>query len=120
MGLAGNVKFVARSSLDFLADPGEDFNLIFLDGDHSAPTVYREIPAALQRLSPGGLILLHDYFPGGRSLWPGDPVIAGPWLGIERLRREGAKLQVLPLGDLPWPTKLGRSVTSLAVVVRAA
>jgi hypothetical protein len=47
-------------------------------------------------------------------------VIPGPWLGVERLRREGVRLQVLPLGELGWPTKLGRNVTSLAAVVRAS
>ena len=120
MGLSGSVRFVARPSLAVLADAGEKFDLIFLDGDHSAAVVYRELPAALTRLKQGGLVILHDYFPDGRSLWAGDVVIAGPWLGVERLRREGARLSVLPLGELDWPTKLGRSVTSLAVVVGTA
>ncbi len=120
MGLSGRVRFVARPSLAFLAETSDRFDLIFLDGDHSAATVYQELPAALGRLKSGGSVLLHDYFPDGRPLWPGDPVIAGPWLGVKRLRREGAPLEVLPLGDLPWPTKLGRSVTSLALVTRAS
>jgi predicted O-methyltransferase YrrM len=120
MGMTGRVRFVARPSLDFLADAGPSYDFIFLDGDHGAATVYRELPAALRRLAPGGVVLLHDYFPGGRPLWPGDPVIPGPWLGVERLRREGARLNVLPLGELGWPTKLGRNVTSLAAVVRAS
>ncbi len=117
LGMRGTVRFVTSPSLAFLDSVTESFDLIFLDGDHSAATVYRELPAALRRLSAGGLILLHDFFPGGRPLWPGDTVIAGPWLGVERLRREGARLQVLPLGELRWPTKLGRSVTSLALAV---
>ena len=36
------------------------------------------------------------------------------------LRAEGARFRVLPLAELPWPTKLGRSVTSLAAVAPAA
>ena len=119
IGMTGNMRFVARSSLAFLADTGPRYDFIFLDGDHSAATVYRELPAALRRLAPGGLVLLHDYFPAGRPLWPGDPVIPGPWLGVERLRREAARLRVLPFGALGWPTKLGGTVTSLAAVVRA-
>jgi predicted O-methyltransferase YrrM len=118
MGLALNVRFVACGSLAYLAESGDDFDLIFLDGDHSAATVYREVPAALRRLSPEGLILLHDFFPQCRPLWPGDPVISGPWLAIERLRREGADVYGLPLGELRWPTKRGRSVTSLAILSR--
>jgi len=117
MGMGGAVRFVTSPSIAFLETAPESFDLISLDGDHSAATVYRELPAALRRLAPGGLILLHDYFPDGRPLWTGDVVIAGPWLGVERLRQEGARLQVLPLGELRWPTKLGRPVTSLAVVV---
>ena len=119
MRIGGTMRFVAQSSLAFLADTGPQYDFIFLDGDHSAATVYRELPAALRRLAPGGLVLLHDYFPESRPLWPGDPVIPGPWLGLERLRREGARLRVLPLGALGWPTKLGGTVTSLAAVVRA-
>jgi predicted O-methyltransferase YrrM len=119
VGMVDAVRFVAQGSLAFLRAQGEPFDFIFLDGDHSAATVYREVPAAIGRLAPGGVILLHDYFPGGRPLWPGDPVIYGPWLAIDRLRREGAALQILPLGDLPWPTKLGRSVTSLAILAHA-
>jgi predicted O-methyltransferase YrrM len=116
LGTSGRVRFVARSSLDFLADDYDTFDLIFLDGDHSAATVYRELPSALVRLNAGGLVVLHDYFPGAKPLWPGDPVIPGPWLAVRRLRREGVPIDVLPLGNLPWPTKLGLSVTSLAVV----
>ncbi|HTS87740.1 MAG TPA: class I SAM-dependent methyltransferase [Gemmatimonadales bacterium] len=111
-------RFVVRPSLEFLAQGGEAFDFIFLDGDHSAATVYRELPAALGRLRLGGVILLHDYFPDGRPLWRGDAVIAGPWLGVERLRREGARLEIVPLGALPWPTKHGSTVTSLALVGR--
>ena len=120
LGMTNNVRFVAQPSLAYLAAPGDLFDLIFLDGDHSSATVYRELPAALLRLRPGGLVLLHDYFPNGAALWPGEPAIAGPWLGVDRLRREGARIEVLPLGELPWPTKLGSNVTSLALVSRAA
>lgn len=120
LGMAGKVRFVAQSSLRFLQEDREKYDFIFLDGDHSASTVYQELPAALARLAPGGFLLLHDYFPDARPLWPGDPVIAGVWLAAERLRAEGARFQVLPLGELPWPTKLGRNVTSLAAVAPRA
>jgi predicted O-methyltransferase YrrM len=120
LGLTGRVRFVARPSLEFLADGGPNYDFVFIDGDHSAATVYRELPAALRRMRPGGLVVLHDYFPEGRSLWSGASAIPGPQLAVDRLRHEGANLRVLPLGTLPWPTDVGGSVTSLAVVVRAA
>ena len=81
--------------------------------------MYQELPTALRLLRPGGVILLHDYFPGAAPLWPDGVVIPGSWLAVQRLRDEGAKLQVIPLGDLPWPTKQGTNRTILAVVVRA-
>ena len=120
LGLEERVEFVVGRSLDHLTDAHERYDFIFLDGDHSAPTVYREIGAALRALRPGGAILLHDFFPGLRPLWPGKRVIPGPWRAVERLRSEGADMEALPLADLPWPTKLGTRTTSLALLVGAA
>jgi predicted O-methyltransferase YrrM len=119
LGMEKRVRFVTSPSITFLAQEGPRYDLIFLDGDHTPATVYLELPAALKRLNPGGVILLHDYYPNGQPLWSNGVIIVGPWLATERLRREGAKLQVLPLGALPWPTKLGSNVTSLAIAARA-
>jgi hypothetical protein len=47
-------------------------------------------------------------------------VIGGPFLAIERFKEEGAPLTVLPLGELPWPTKLGSNTTSLALLLQVA
>lgn len=67
--------------------------MIFLDGDHSAEVVYQEIPLALRRLEPPGLIMLHDYFPDQRPLWPGREPVVGPNLGVGRIVSEGAGLR---------------------------
>ena len=112
------VNFITRDSYDFLVSCEDRFDFIFLDGDHAAGTVYQEVPAALKLLKPGGIILLHDYFPGLDPLWSNGSLIPGPFLAIERLRSEGARLHVLPLGELPWQTKLGSHVTSLALLLR--
>lgn len=119
-GLGETVRFVKGASLDFLEAPPERYDFIFLDGSHDAAVVYREVPLALAALEPGGTILLHDYYPGHRWLWTNKVVIPGPCLAAERLRREGASVTVLPLGELPWPTKLGTGVTSLALLARDA
>lgn len=111
------VRFVTGASMDFLSACDEKFDFVFLDGDHSAHTVYREVPAALKRLNPGGVILLHDYFPNLKPLWNNGALIPGPYLAIERLRKERAGIRVLPLGTLPWPTKLGSNATSLALLL---
>jgi predicted O-methyltransferase YrrM len=119
MGAETWVSFVTSPSLHFLSTCTQRFDLVFLDGDHAAKTVYREIPAALRVLRPGGVILLHDYFPRAAPLWSNGVVLPGPWLATERLRVEGAPVRILPLGELPWPTKLNSSVTSLALLVGA-
>jgi predicted O-methyltransferase YrrM len=119
LGLQDRISFVTAGSLDYLASCDEEYDFIFLDGDHSPSTVYQEIPSALQALRPEGVILLHDYFPQLQPLWSNRTVIRGPWLATERLRFEGAQFEVIPLGELPWPTKLGSRTTSLALLVGA-
>ena len=104
--------------LGLSAQPGEPFYLILLDGDHRLETVVAEIPASLGRLRPGGLLLLHDYFPQLRPLWPRGRVIDGPARAVRRLQRAGWPIKVRPLGELPWPTKEGSRRTSLALLGR--
>ena len=119
MGMVEHVTFVTNSSLTYLDACDESFDLIFLDGDHSAAMVYQEVPRALRRLRESGLLLLHDFFPDNRPLWSDRAVVPGPLLAVKRLVREQANVSVIPLGALPWPTKLHSNVTSLAVL-RAA
>ncbi len=118
MGYGNIVEFVQGSSLNYLSDCKRKFDFIFLDGDHSSTTVYQEIPRAVELLNPDGLILLHDYFPDLKPLWSNGAVIPGPFVATERLREEGANITVLPLGELPWTTKLHSNVTSLALLLR--
>jgi predicted O-methyltransferase YrrM len=112
------VSFVTEKSLTYFDRCKDGFDFIFLDGDHSAVTVYQEIPRALNVLKKDGVILLHDYFPRNRPIWVNGSLVAGPYIGTSRLRREGVPIKVVPLGELPWPTKLGSRTTSLALVTR--
>lgn len=118
LGLQDRVRFFTCDGLTHLRATNSKYDLIFLDGDHSAVTVYREIPAALDRLAPGGVVVLHDYFPGGRPIWPFGRVEVGPWLAIRRLEREGTNITAIPVGTLPWPTRLKSHLTSLAILSR--
>lgn len=118
LGCDGFVEFVTAPSLDHLAHCTERFDLIVLDGDHAAAMVYREIPAALPLLEEGGVIVLHDWFPGLQPIWPDVPVLPGPFLATERLAGEGAPLEVVPLGPLPWTTAERSDGTSLALLLR--
>jgi predicted O-methyltransferase YrrM len=112
------VTFQTGPCQDLMKRTQEKFDLIFLDGDHRAKAVYQEVSAALPLLSENGVILLHDYYPEGKVLYPGLEPIAGPYLAMKRIMRENPKIDVLPLGALPWPTKAGSNVTTLAVVVQ--
>jgi len=111
------VEFIKDTSLHYLSRCERKFDFIFLDGNHASNTVYLDISYALKLLNKDGLILLHDYFPDVKSLWSNGVVIPGPFLATERFREEGADLEVLPLGGLPWPTKLQSNVTSLALLL---
>ncbi len=118
LGVARHVEFVRAPALQVLAETHERFDLVFLDGDHTAAAVYQEVAAASRVLAPGGWILLHDVYPQGRPLFRDGKVIPGPWRALERHGREDPRVTVLPLGALPWPTKQGSRLTSLALVTR--
>jgi predicted O-methyltransferase YrrM len=118
VGVGSMVEFVTETSLCYLGRCERKFDFIFLDGDHSAEVVYHEIPAALKLLNQNGVILLHDYFPDLRPLWSEGSMLPGPFLAVERLRKEGVNVVAKPLGKLPWPTKFDSNVTSLALLLR--
>lgn len=120
MGLSDFVTFHTSGSLNYIKQVDKKFDVIFLDGDHSAKAVYNEVSASLRVLTSGGIIILHDYYPDGKPLFANSQVISGPYLAMKRIMAETPSLTVLPLDTLPWPTKLGGNTTSLAVVVRKA
>ena len=114
LGCGDFVEFVTARSRDYLAGRREEFDFIFLDSDHGARNMYREIPLALRALRPGGCILLHDYFPNLRQPWPGAVVAPGVWLAAERLRRENPGLAVRRVEVAP-----GGRVSCLGMLARA-
>lgn len=118
--LADRVTFRMEGALEFLKKTDLNFDMIFLDGDNSASAIYSEVSAALRRLSPDGIIVLNNYFPDGKALFPGEAAIYGPYLGMRRVMSEHKGVHVVPLGELPWPTRQDSSKTSLAVVVKHA
>ena len=118
LGTAGRVRFITSPAIGYMRDTTDRFDFIFLDGDHRAGAVYTELAAALPLLNPGGVILLHDYYPDAVPLFSDGNIISGPYHALTRAMNEEAALSVLPLGILPWPTKLGSYVTSLALVAR--
>lgn len=39
------------------------FDIVFVDGDHRHPQVFRDVSSALRRLNPGGVVVMHDCLP---------------------------------------------------------
>ncbi|TCR61524.1 methyltransferase family protein [Bosea sp. BK604] len=113
-GLSDRVTFIAKPSSEYLRETDDRFDLIFLDGDHAAPAVYREFAQALNCLTPNGAILLHDFYPDGRPLYPNGSIEPGPVVAAERITAECRGIGFLPLGELPWESKQGVRTTSLA------
>jgi predicted O-methyltransferase YrrM len=118
LGVSDRITFVVSDSVQWLGESGDPFDLVFLDGDHASRAVYQEVSRSLRRLAPGGVILLHDFYPGGVALFPDGGRIRGPHRAMVRIAREAPAVGVLPLGALPWETKQGSRMTSLALVVR--
>lgn len=116
LGLRSRVTFVAARSVDYLRATEQWFDFVLVDGDHSAPAVYEDVVSALGVLASGGVVVLHDYFPDKRDIYGDGAVISGPFEAVARLVRENPDLVVRPLGALPWPTKHGSHVTTLAVL----
>ena len=115
-GTQGWVEFVVQDSRVFLQTDTRRFDFVFVDGDHSARGAYVDIVRSARKLSGHGALVLHDYYPEGRQLWRNQVALPGVWLATQKIIRENPKVRVLPLGDLPWPTKLCTNKTSLAIL----
>ena len=118
LGLSSKVQFITDTSLGYTKKSNQKFDFIFLDGDHTAKTVYEEISIALRLLNPNGVILLHDFFPSCQPLWANNSIVPGPFMAVNRIIKEQKNIQVKSLGSLPWPTKLDSNITSLALILQ--
>lgn len=101
LGLGSKITFSVSPCQEFMRTTDQCFDLIFLDGAHGAWNVYQELDTALRLLNKDGVILLHDYYPEGRPLFPNGKVLAGPFRAMARVRKENSAIEVLPLGVLP-------------------
>ena len=59
----GKVATHSMTSDKFFSTLDRDYDLIFIDGLHEAEQVKRDIKNALEHLSPGGVIVMHDCSP---------------------------------------------------------
>jgi hypothetical protein len=66
-GVAERVEFRRGDVTERLGISGERFGLAFVDTEHDAASVRRDLELALRVLEPGGLVAVHDYPDPG---WP--------------------------------------------------
>jgi len=72
---------VVKSDSDYFFDKFDyKFDLIFIDGDHTAEQVQKDIVNAWNCLNKGGLILLHDINPPTKESQE-VPKVSSPWKG---------------------------------------
>jgi hypothetical protein len=55
------------TSDDFFKQNSRQFDLIYIDGDHSSDQVRKDLRNSLDILSPGGIIVMHDIAPEKRE-----------------------------------------------------
>jgi len=96
-----NINLYELSSDDFFVNPGETYDLVFIDGLHLFDQVLKDYTNAQQRLNPGGCIVMHDCNPLAEEsaervpsketrVWNGDT-----WKAIYHLRKSGQDIDVL-------------------------
>ena len=71
------------------------FDIVFIDGLHERNQVYRDIHNSLDRLNPGGVIVLHDCLPTSERMQEyhtesqyGDPWTGDVWKAFVKVRTE--------------------------------
>jgi predicted O-methyltransferase YrrM/glycosyltransferase involved in cell wall biosynthesis len=83
MQKTANTRFVLASTRDFvkqLESEGLQVDMLFIDADHAKDAVLQDFCSYLPRVSPHGLILMHDVHPGNIELthpeWCGSAYLA--------------------------------------------
>ena len=62
------IQGLSFEALPLLAETGQRFDLVWIDGDHEAPSVAHDVEWARKLLRPGGTLACHDY---GEDTCPG-------------------------------------------------
>jgi predicted O-methyltransferase YrrM len=74
LGVAHRIEqvFMSSAELGRLVDAGEIFDLVFIDGDHSADAVFNDLTLSADLLNrDGGVIVAHDYTSPDETARPG-------------------------------------------------
>lgn len=94
----GRVEFVTQDSVEYLQKTYRKFDFICIDGWHEAHQVAKEIPLAIARLNPNGLIFMDDV--QTQPPPPGVDRIDGPREALECVLAANPELAAVHL--TPW------------------
>ena len=117
-GYESIITFVKSDSISFLKNTNERFDFIFLDSGHSAFHTYQEICNSLNKLNNNGVLVLHDYFHKFQPIWNNNIILPGVAVAVKRILSTNKNINILPLSELPWKTKLNSNKTSLAILTK--
>jgi SAM-dependent methyltransferase len=96
-------------SIETLTEPFDEFDLVFIDGDHSYRATMENIALALRMLRPGGLVVVHDALTWPAVL-PGAIDVAGRIPGVEVAGVTGADRRRLFVDEEPaWQRRVRRA-----------
>lgn len=90
--IRSNVIVIKKTSQEFWQQSRDEYNLIFVDGDHSYNMILHDAQF-FNCLKPGGLILFHDYSPEGSDR-PSD----GSFRALNDLAAQHRPFDVLVIG----------------------
>ena len=96
-----NEKQGGMSSDDYFADSRykhENFDLIFIDGDHTKEQVEKDIDNSLNRLLPNGTIVVHDTNPPSEK-WFSPSMCGDGWEAFAKLRSTREDLNMFCVPD---------------------
>lgn len=103
MSKFANIKKHKGFSVSYLKSCTEEFDFIYIDGDHSAEGVYNDASFAFPLLKSGGILAFDDY------LWehPSQNVDLKPLNGIDKfLKNNELRIKILHKGYQVWIEKV--------------
>jgi predicted O-methyltransferase YrrM len=88
----------------------KEYDLVFIDGDHSREQVLEDTTQALNHLAPDGLVVLHDTYPTTKAQT--DPQWSGTAYKARELLEDDMDLQVYT-----FPVTFGLTLVSRRLVL---
>ena len=94
-----NVNFVKDGSDIFFKNNKTNYDMIFIDGNHTINQVLKDIINSLNCLNKNGIIILHDYY-DINNLKDTFSKIYGPFFAIKIIKNKLKNLKILKLNEI--------------------